>query len=208
MVHGILWRRNGEVVQEPAPHHGGKINYETFIEALHEIDYTGYLVSEYCLPLIKNHKIAGVEEVDRATIMAMRYMKELVAQVKFNKKITYLKDRLFKEAISKSAIRRYKCDNAFCSTNQIPIRNENKIDGHDVPPVFYLGIMVRYGRKLHEEPWDERHNLPRVYGKSYRFHRFTFLSRDDRGQFLFSTKSHGNDAYSQRRFLFSLLLAK
>ncbi len=69
---------DGEVVQEPAPHHGGKINYETFIEALHQIGYDGYLTSEYCLPLIKNHKIAGVEEVDKATILGMRYMKQLV----------------------------------------------------------------------------------------------------------------------------------
>ena len=72
---------NGEVVQEPAPHHGGKINYETFVEALCQNDYTGYLASEYCLPLIKNHKIAGIEEVDKATILGMRYMKKLVAEV-------------------------------------------------------------------------------------------------------------------------------
>ena len=72
---------NGEVAQEPAPHHGGKINYETFVEALYQNDYTGYLASEYCLPLIKNHKIAGIEEVDKATILGMRYMKKLVAEV-------------------------------------------------------------------------------------------------------------------------------
>jgi sugar phosphate isomerase/epimerase len=73
---------DGEIIQEPAPHHGGKINYETFIEALHQHGYNGYLTSEYCLPLIKNHKIAGIEEVDKATIMAMQYMKKLVASVK------------------------------------------------------------------------------------------------------------------------------
>ena len=76
---------NGEVVQEPAPHHGGKINYETFVEALCQNDYTGYLASEYCLPLIKNHKIAGIDEVDKATILAMRYMKKLVAEVNTKK---------------------------------------------------------------------------------------------------------------------------
>ena len=76
---------HGEVVQEPAPHHGGKINYETFVEALCQNNYTGYLVSEYCLPLIKNHKIAGIEEVDKATILAMRYMKKLVAEVNTKK---------------------------------------------------------------------------------------------------------------------------
>lgn len=71
---------NGEIEQEPAPTHGGKINYETFIAGLQEIDYKGYLVSEYCLPLIKNHKIQGVEEVDKATKMAMTYIKGLIAK--------------------------------------------------------------------------------------------------------------------------------
>ena len=85
---------NGEVAQEPAPHHGGKINYETFIEALCQNDYKGYLASEYCLPLIKNHKIAGIEEVDKATILAMRYMKKLVAEVTSSKKISAQKATL------------------------------------------------------------------------------------------------------------------
>jgi sugar phosphate isomerase/epimerase len=76
----------GEVIQEPAPHHGGRINYETFIEALHQQGYDGYLTSEYCLPLIQNHKIAGVEAVDEATIRAMRYMKKLVERVAATKK--------------------------------------------------------------------------------------------------------------------------
>ncbi|HZY78275.1 MAG TPA: sugar phosphate isomerase/epimerase family protein [Cyclobacteriaceae bacterium] len=71
---------DGEIEQEPAPTHGGKINYETFIEQLQNIGYDGYLVSEYCLPMIRNHKIAGVEEIDRATKMAMVYMKDLIAR--------------------------------------------------------------------------------------------------------------------------------
>jgi sugar phosphate isomerase/epimerase len=71
---------DGEIEQEPAPTHGGKINYETFIESLQSIGYKGYLVSEYCLPMIRNHKIAGVEEIDHATKMAMTYMKGLIAK--------------------------------------------------------------------------------------------------------------------------------
>lgn len=71
---------DGDIEQEPAPTHGGKINYETFIEQLTAIGYKGYLVSEYCLPMIRNHKIAGVEEIDRATKMAMTYMKGLIAK--------------------------------------------------------------------------------------------------------------------------------
>jgi sugar phosphate isomerase/epimerase len=77
---------DGEVVQDPAPHHGGKINYETFIEALYQIGYNGYLTSEYCLPLIKKHKIAGVEEVDHATTIALRYMKKILSQVTSQRK--------------------------------------------------------------------------------------------------------------------------
>lgn len=84
----------GEIVQEPAPHHGGIINYEAFLEALYQNNYTGYLTSEYCLPLIKNHQIAGVEEVDKATIMAMKYMKQLVAKVSSFKKVSTPKPSL------------------------------------------------------------------------------------------------------------------
>jgi len=72
---------NGEVIQDPAPTHGGRINYDVFIEALYAHGYDGYLVSEYCLPLIKNHKIAGMEEVDKATILGMRYMRQLVDRI-------------------------------------------------------------------------------------------------------------------------------
>ncbi|MEX2234660.1 MAG: sugar phosphate isomerase/epimerase family protein [Cyclobacteriaceae bacterium] len=68
----------GEVVQDPAPSFGGKINYEAFIHALQKIHYDGYLVSEYCLPVLKNHSIAGIEEVDRANRLALRYMKGIV----------------------------------------------------------------------------------------------------------------------------------
>jgi sugar phosphate isomerase/epimerase len=68
----------GEVIQEPAPSFGGQINYETFIAGLHHTGYEGYLVSEYCLPCIKNHKIAGIEEIDRANKLTLQYMKDLV----------------------------------------------------------------------------------------------------------------------------------
>ncbi len=76
---------DGEVIQEPAPHHGGLINYETFIDTLQQIGYNGYLTSEYCLPVIRNHKIAGEEEVDKATLMAMRYIKKIISQTKAKK---------------------------------------------------------------------------------------------------------------------------
>ncbi len=77
----------GDVIQDPAPTHGGKINYETFIEALHQQGYSGYLVSEYCLPLIRNHKICGIDEVDKATKLGLRYMTRLLERVKSGNKI-------------------------------------------------------------------------------------------------------------------------
>jgi sugar phosphate isomerase/epimerase len=73
-------------VQEPAPHHGGKINYEAFLEGLYQHGYDGYLVSEYCLPMIRNHQIMGVEEIDKATERAMRYVKELLNKIASVKK--------------------------------------------------------------------------------------------------------------------------
>ena len=77
---------DGEIFQEPAPFHGGKINYETFIEELYLHGYSGYLVSEYCLPMIQNHKICGIEEIDKATIRGMRYMKNLLNKIAAAKK--------------------------------------------------------------------------------------------------------------------------
>jgi sugar phosphate isomerase/epimerase len=78
----------GEVVQDPAPTTGTKINYETFINSLHQINYKGYLVSEYCLPVLKNHAVAGIEEVDKANHLALRYMKDLVRNAAAQKKVS------------------------------------------------------------------------------------------------------------------------
>jgi sugar phosphate isomerase/epimerase len=72
--------KNGEIVQEPSPSSGNLINYPAFIEALYHHGYTGYLAGEYCLPVIKDHKIAGIEEVDHAIRISLQYMKQLVQQ--------------------------------------------------------------------------------------------------------------------------------
>ena len=69
---------NGDVVQQPAPSFGGLINYEAFVRELRSIGYDGYLVSEYCTPALKNHQIAGIDEVDRGTMLALRYLKALL----------------------------------------------------------------------------------------------------------------------------------
>lgn len=68
----------GEVVQEPAPSFGGRINYEAFLSELQKVGYDGYLASEYCLPALKGHTIAGIEEVDHATRITLKYMKGLL----------------------------------------------------------------------------------------------------------------------------------
>ena len=69
---------DGEVLQEPSPSFGGRINYEAFVDALAQIGYGGYFASEYCTPVVTNHVVAGVEEIDRATELALRYMKRIV----------------------------------------------------------------------------------------------------------------------------------
>lgn len=71
----------GEVVQNAAPSFGGLINYHAFITALHNTDYQGYLVSEYCLPVLKKHAVGGMEEVDQATLLAMNYMKQILKKI-------------------------------------------------------------------------------------------------------------------------------
>jgi len=68
----------GEIIQEPSPSSGNLINYSAFIEELHNINYKGYLTSEYCLPVYKDHQFAGIEEVDHATRISLQYMKQLV----------------------------------------------------------------------------------------------------------------------------------
>ncbi len=73
-------KKNGEIIQEPSPSSGDLINYQAFIEALYHTGYSGYLTSEYCLPVLKNHQLGGLEEVDHATRITLQYMKQLVQQ--------------------------------------------------------------------------------------------------------------------------------
>jgi sugar phosphate isomerase/epimerase len=73
---------DGEIILDPAPRHGGKINYEAFIQALHQYGYDGYLTSEYCLPFVRDHKLCGIEEIDEATRRGLSYMKQLVQKIR------------------------------------------------------------------------------------------------------------------------------
>ena len=86
---------NGEVILEPAPGHGGKINYEAFIEGLHRHGYNGWLASEYCLPVLRNHELCGIEDVDEATRRGLRYMKQLVERITTEKKSARSKATLY-----------------------------------------------------------------------------------------------------------------
>jgi sugar phosphate isomerase/epimerase len=70
--------RGGDVIQEPAPSFGGMINYRAFLAELQHAGYDGYVVSEYCLPCIKDHRTAGIDEIDRANTIALAYMRSLV----------------------------------------------------------------------------------------------------------------------------------
>jgi sugar phosphate isomerase/epimerase len=76
----FIQKKNGEIIQEPSPSSGNMINYPAFVEALYHSGYKGYLTSEYCLPVIKDHQLAGIEEVDHATRISLQYMKQLVQQ--------------------------------------------------------------------------------------------------------------------------------
>jgi sugar phosphate isomerase/epimerase len=74
-------KKNGEIFQEPSPSSGNLINYAAFIEALYQSGFSGYLTSEYCLPVVKDHQLSGMAEVDHATRISLQYMKQLVQQV-------------------------------------------------------------------------------------------------------------------------------
>jgi sugar phosphate isomerase/epimerase len=69
---------DGSVVQRPAPSVGGPINYREFLSELAQSGYDGYLVAEYCLPIVRNHRIAGIEDVDAAIVQSLTYMKSVM----------------------------------------------------------------------------------------------------------------------------------
>ena len=74
----ISENEDGEIIQDPSPSSGNLVNYQTFIEELQNIGYSGYLTSEYCLPAYKNHQYSGIEAIDHATRISLQYMKQLV----------------------------------------------------------------------------------------------------------------------------------
>ena len=69
---------DGKIVQGPSPSFDGPINYKTFFKCLEQAGFDGYLVAEYCLPVIRNHQLKGIEEVDKSMRLALKYIKDLI----------------------------------------------------------------------------------------------------------------------------------
>jgi sugar phosphate isomerase/epimerase len=78
----FLQKPDGEIVQGPSPSFDGPINYKTFFKGLEQKGFDGYLVAEYCLPVIRNHQLKGMQEVDNAIGLAMKYIKDQVRNAK------------------------------------------------------------------------------------------------------------------------------
>jgi sugar phosphate isomerase/epimerase len=76
--YGIFQKPDGEIFQGPSPSFDGPINYQAFLKSLENAGFDGWLVGEYCLPVIRNHQLAGIEEVDKAMRLALKYIKDLV----------------------------------------------------------------------------------------------------------------------------------
>jgi sugar phosphate isomerase/epimerase len=59
-------------------------DWETFFKACKEIGYKGYLAHEQCSPIIvKDHKIAGLDDVDRRNQAAFDYLKGLLKRLDY-----------------------------------------------------------------------------------------------------------------------------
>ena len=83
---GFRETADGDFIQEPhdvpglTPPGGSLINYEAFVRELKKIGYEGYLAYEVCGPVLVNHQLQGIEEVDRLVKAALGYMKKLIAK--------------------------------------------------------------------------------------------------------------------------------
>jgi sugar phosphate isomerase/epimerase len=58
--------------------------WRVFLETCKEIGFDGYLSHEQCSPMIvKGHRIAGLEEVDRRYVEALRYLKGIALELDY-----------------------------------------------------------------------------------------------------------------------------
>ena len=69
---------DGEPIQEHGPSYDGTINDAQYLRrpAAGRLRRVSRVRS--CLPCVKDNRIAGIDEIDRATALALRYMKQLV----------------------------------------------------------------------------------------------------------------------------------
>lgn len=59
-------------------------NWEVFFKACKEIGYEGYLAHEQCSPIIvKGHRIADLEEIDRRNLSAINFFKPLLKKLDY-----------------------------------------------------------------------------------------------------------------------------
>jgi sugar phosphate isomerase/epimerase len=54
------------------------VNYPAFIRELKRIGFDGFIASEECSPVLKNHEYQGIEAVDRHVKAALKYMRNLI----------------------------------------------------------------------------------------------------------------------------------
>jgi sugar phosphate isomerase/epimerase len=80
-------REDGEIVQTPSPLSGELINNEAFVRELDRIGYDGYLVSEYCVPVMEDHEMQGPEAIDEANEMSLEYMERIVEDVQAQERV-------------------------------------------------------------------------------------------------------------------------
>jgi len=73
------WNRNsdGKLLLKHLPN-VAPVNYPTYIKALKEIGYNGYINYEYCHPALENHEVQGIEYVDKQAKYALEYMRALI----------------------------------------------------------------------------------------------------------------------------------
>jgi sugar phosphate isomerase/epimerase len=61
-----------------------RCNWEVFLKACKEIGYDGYLAHEQCSPIIvKGHKIAGLDEIDRRNKSAINFFKPMLKKLDY-----------------------------------------------------------------------------------------------------------------------------
>ena len=70
---------SGGIIQLPMERTGTVVNYRSYVRELSNIGYNGFLAQEECAPVLVDHKLQGIEEVDRRVSAAVKHMRRLVS---------------------------------------------------------------------------------------------------------------------------------